>query len=72
MGNVQLLIFCWILHLLVKIDDEIFEVYMTDYSQEITKKDSSNDNWRYHHIHKYYYAIHRWKKYLTFLKSNKF
>ena len=38
MGNVQLLIFCWILHLLVKIDDEIFEVYMTDYSQEITKK----------------------------------
>ena len=38
MGNVQLLIFCWILHLLVKTDDEIFEVYMTDYSQEITKK----------------------------------
>ena len=38
MGNVQLLIFCWILHLLVKIDDEILEVYMTDYSQEITKK----------------------------------
>ena len=31
-------IFCWLLHLLLKIDAATFEVNMTNHSQDITRK----------------------------------
>ena len=37
-GNAQLLIFCWPLPQLVKIDVTTFEFNMTNYSRDITKK----------------------------------
>ena len=39
-GNVQVLIFCWGLSLLVKIDGVTFEVSMKIHPQNITKKKS--------------------------------
>ena len=45
--NSQVLIFCWWLPLLVKIDSFIFEVIIENYSQKSQKKNSFCDNWPY-------------------------
>ena len=56
-----MLIFCWPLPFLVKIDTTIFEVNMTNHSQDITKKQFQRQL-RDHHMNKFYYTIQSRRK----------